>query len=128
MPDLTDTIVAEYNHQLRLIGILCIVLITVSLVAGASSFVYLGTPLGESIENTLVALTLGGGSINVTSYSRPIVVALSLAGILLVSLVVALVTISVQKDASLRVSRAIFRKELDLVHEQDKRNKTQKDP
>ena len=96
--------------------------------AGASSFEYLGTPLGESIENTLVALTLGGGSINVTSYSRPIVVALSLAGILLVSLVVALVTISVQKDASLRVSRAIFRKELDLVHEQDKRNKTQKDP
>jgi len=89
----------------------------------------LGTPPADSVENTVIALTLGGGSLNAIGYSRAVVVSLSVAGILLTSLVVALITIFVQKNASLRASSAIFQKERDLIREEEKNKKNQpKDP
>jgi len=128
LSDLTRTIVAEYNRQLRLIEILCTTLITVSLVGGTLSFAYLGASFADSIESTVIALTLGGGSLNAVGYSRAIIVGLSVAGILLTSLIVALITISVQKNASLRASSVIFQKERDLLRGEEKKKNKPEEP
>jgi len=115
LSDLSETVTAEYNRQIKVLGLLCALLVFGSISSGLILFVWLGYQAIPALENTLVSFTLGGGSLCVTGFERGLAIALSIAGILFISLIVSIVCLIVQKEAALKVSRALFRKELELL-------------
>jgi len=118
MTELAQTAVAQYRRQLYLLGASCLILLIGSVLIGSTALASLGFPCSQAIEYSVVAFTLGGGSLNVTGNGRAVAILLSLAGVLFISLVISIVTLTVEMKAGLEAARAVFKEELQRLEEE----------
>jgi len=112
LSDLVNLSIAEYKRQIRLITKYCAELGALAIFLGFCGFLLAGARTAiEALDDAITAFTLGGGSLNVSGYSRAIAVALSLAGVVFISLIVSIITLVVQEKSMLKVAVLVFSKE-----------------
>ena len=111
MPDLNDPTVSEYNRQVKMLLWLCIGVVVGSIFLGFISFLCLGIVSADALQDSIIAFTLGGGALAVSGFARAVTIMLSFAGVVFISLIVSIITLSVQKNSMTKMAAMLFKKE-----------------
>jgi hypothetical protein len=112
LADLIDLSIAEFKRQIRIIAILCGSVAILAIALGSCGFMLLGLESGsQALEDAIVAFTLGGGGLAISGSVRAVAIALSLAGVIFISLIVSIITLTVQQKSMLKVAALVFSKE-----------------